>query len=1484
MEIGHSFAFLEAFVASSVLAVVLAYIGQITALRTPLNFWSLAFALNAARLLIYGSTSVFPPDMVSFVLAEGLQVLHSLALLFGVLYFVERRVSPVRHVLPAVIGAVLLVAMVAVWGGDRPLGVAPFYIVAAGCLVAAGVEIMRYGKKDRNAGFTVTAVILILWGLHKLDFLLLSDGSFEPVALRFMVSVGFYTAAALGFAIMTLMVFHRRLSRAQAENEARFRTMFEDAPVGYQSLDEEGRIVAVNRRWMDMLGFASDEVIGRPFADFLSPESRRKFPQQFARFKVRGAANEVEFTLVRRDGREMIGSFEGRINPGAAPGSLQTHCVLTDITDRRRNEALATRLGRIIDQSFNEIFVFDAETLRFIHVNKGGIANIGYSLDELRRLTPLDIKPDFTAERFRALVQPLRDGEWDTLTFETRNRRKDGTFYDVEVSLQLMADEVPPVFAAVIQDITARKQAEAALREREGLLRGVLDHSPSSIYVKDPKGRFILVNRGFERRNRVAAADAIGKTSHDLQPRKQADDAVRRERLALDEGRVYIEEVEVDSPEGETHTYLSAKFPVFDVGGALLGVGSISTDITGSKRTERALRESEARLKAIMDHSPAGIALRDRRGRFLVANREYLRRLGLTWREVSGRTVGEVQSEDVTVVVKAQEQEVLASGGAKLFQVTQEIGGEKLSLAVVRFPVRDADGAISGVGVVSLDITEWRRTEEALRLSESRLQAIMDHAPAELTHKDREGRYLLANKAYLRRKGLATEDVLGKTIFDLTTDAEAREVRAQDQEVIATGEARSYQCVRRLPSGGEGTFAAVRFPLFDDQGEVASVGVISIDVTREVQAEHALRDNEQRLRLILESTGEGIYAVDLEGRCTLCNPTAARILGYENPEDLLGHDVHALIHHSYADGSSYPVAECRVHRAIASMAPMYADDEVFWRRDKRAIPVAFRSNPIMRDGKVVGAVVSFSDISERKRSEAWLLRLSQSVEQSPFGIVIADADGRIDYANPSYCRESGFTFEEIAGKTMFSGNADDVGSASDRPIEDALGAGGVWRGEVRRRRKNGEPYWVSLLVSPIRDRNGRTVAYVGIGEDITERRRMADHLRQAQKMEAVGQLTGGVAHDFNNILSVILTSAECLADDLDGDAGTETLVSSIVRSVHRAADLTQRLLAFSRRQDLNPGVLDLSVVVADMVDLLQRSLGETIVVSIDAADSLPPVVLDRGQFENALLNLAINARDAMPRGGALTIGIAPGNPPVAAGQDEGAPGADFVCVSVRDSGVGMPPDVVERVFEPFFTTKGKGQGTGLGLSMVYGFVKQSGGDIAVDSVEDEGTTFRLYFPTATDPAAAATVRREDAKNGDMSLPPLTIVLAEDDTGVRTATKFVLEVGGHCVFDACDGFGALDILKRVPRVDLLVTDVIMPGGLSGRELAEEASRLIPDLKILFTSGYADGYLSAGDVVAGRSAFIPKPYTKETLNAAIRSLGFAGESHRGRKGES
>jgi CheY-like chemotaxis protein len=246
----------------------------------------------------------------------------------------------------------------------------------------------------------------------------------------------------------------------------------------------------------------------------------------------------------------------------------------------------------------------------------------------------------------------------------------------------------------------------------------------------------------------------------------------------------------------------------------------------------------------------------------------------------------------------------------------------------------------------------------------------------------------------------------------------------------------------------------------------------------------------------------------------------------------------------------------------------------------------------------------------------------------------------------------------------------------------------------------------------------------------------------------------------------------------------------------------------------------------------------------------------------------------MPRGGTLTIGIGRGVPPVTGAGDGGRSHGEFVCVSVTDYRHRHASGRPRAVFEPFFTTKGKGQGTGLGLSMVYGFVKQSEGDIAVESVVNEGTTFRLYFPAAGNDVQTPADRADEGAPGEFPLAPLVIVLAEDDSGVRTATKFILESAGHRVLDAGNGVEALEVLERTPKVDLLVTDIIMPGGLSGRDLAEAASQRIPDLKILFTSGYADGRLSTDDIVAGKSAFIPKPYTRETLIGAIRALVSGG----------
>ncbi|MEX0591543.1 MAG: ATP-binding protein [Xanthobacteraceae bacterium] len=389
-----------------------------------------------------------------------------------------------------------------------------------------------------------------------------------------------------------------------------------------------------------------------------------------------------------------------------------------------------------------------------------------------------------------------------------------------------------------------------------------------------------------------------------------------------------------------------------------------------------------------------------------------------------------------------------------------------------------------------------------------------------------------------------------------------------------------------------------------------------------------------------------------------------------------------------------------------------------------------------------------------------------------------------------------------------------------------------------------------------------------IGRDMTERIKLESQLRQAQKMEAIGQLTGGVAHDFNNLLTVISGSAEVLAEAVAGDSKLAAIVKAIDNAADRGAQLTQRMLAFARRQTLQSRTLDLNEVLKRISAILQRTLGEDISVRIVLADGLWPATADQSQLEDAILNLAVNARDAMPNGGELVLETANVHldEQYAAVNDEVTAG-DYATVIVSDSGGGMPADVIERAFEPFFTTKDVGRGTGLGLSMVYGFVKQSRGHVKIYSEVGHGTSIRVYLPRSAD-ATAATGDVQGVTTNANEGGSETILVVEDDPAVRRVTVTLLESLGYRVVQADDGKVGLDVLRNPDTVDLLFTDLIMPNGMNGLELLQKARELRPGLKALFTSGYSEQFLKGRGGTDEKVPLVGKPYRRQRLADAVR----------------
>jgi two-component system, cell cycle sensor histidine kinase and response regulator CckA len=481
-------------------------------------------------------------------------------------------------------------------------------------------------------------------------------------------------------------------------------------------------------------------------------------------------------------------------------------------------------------------------------------------------------------------------------------------------------------------------------------------------------------------------------------------------------------------------------------------------------------------------------------------------------------------------------------------------------------------------------------------------------------------------------------------------------------------------------------------------------------------------------------------------------------------------------------------------------------------------------------------------------------------------IAVVDPSGQRLYNSPSCARILGHSNEEFENTSFFEQVHPDDRAVAEQAVKEASRGGEGRRVQYRMRHKDGSWHVIESGASAILDAQNKVEKLVIVNRDVSEQRQLEEKFRQAQKMEAVGRLSGGVAHDFNNLLGVIIGYAEFLQESLDAENTLRGSVDEILKAGKRAASLTRQLLAFSRQQVLDPKVLDLNGVVSDMEKMLRRMIGEDIELSTVLGPELGRLKADQGQLEQVLMNLVVNARDAMPQGGKLIIeteNMVMDEAFVRRYPYPVQPGP-YVCLTVTDSGIGMDAETKARAFEPFFTTKEKGKGTGLGLSTVYGVVKQSGGYIDIYSSLGAGTTFKIYLPRVDEAIKAdAPSRPATSFTGDE-----TILLAEDETSLRTLTRNTLELCGYNVIEAKDGVEALELSDRHQgTIDLLLTDMVMPG-MGGRALAQELTRRRPEIRLAYMSGYTGQTVGSQGPIDPGSVFLLKPFTRELLTRKIR----------------
>jgi two-component system cell cycle sensor histidine kinase/response regulator CckA len=622
-----------------------------------------------------------------------------------------------------------------------------------------------------------------------------------------------------------------------------------------------------------------------------------------------------------------------------------------------------------------------------------------------------------------------------------------------------------------------------------------------------------------------------------------------------------------------------------------------------------------------------------------------------------------------------------------------------------------------------------------------------------------------------------------------------------------------------------------------------------------------LRRRDAEWRTISQAGILGVYQWTMDGAFTQANDTFLKWVGYSEDDLACGKvrwaDMTPPEYRGLVEKSIQEV------RATGKWTPY---EKEFTRKDGSRIQIMV-GGMLFEGSKELG--VGFAiDLTEKKKADETTATLRAIIEGSDDAIIGTTLDGIVLAWNPGAARLYGYEAPEIMGRHISVVCPPDLADEMRGTMDQVKAGNRVPQFETTRRRKDGKRIDVAVSLSPVRDGQGRIVAVSKIAHDITEKRRLEEQFRQAQKMEAVGRLAGGVAHDFNNLLTIISGYSEIVEKKLPAGDPVRELVREIRKAGERAAGLTRQLLSFSRKTVLQPGVLDLNVVLADSLKMLGRLVGEDVEVATVLASSLGRVKIDPGQFDQAIVNLAVNARDAMPQGGKLTFETM--NIDLDANFCRMNPGSTpglHVMLAVSDTGSGMSEETRARIFEPFFTTKEPGKGTGLGLAMVYGFIQQSGGHIAVSSELNHGTTFKLYFPQVREAV------RESKSHPGLRLMPNgaeTILLVEDEDGVRALARHVLQMSGYMILEARDGGEALRLAQRHPGpIHLLLTDVVMPG-IGGRLVSERLAALKPGVKTLFMSGYTDDAVVRHGILETETHFLQKPYTPAALAQKVREV--------------
>jgi two-component system, cell cycle sensor histidine kinase and response regulator CckA len=1020
------------------------------------------------------------------------------------------------------------------------------------------------------------------------------------------------------------------------------------------------------------------------------------------------------------------------------------------------------------------------------------------------------------------------------------------------------------VFVAVVmlhrtaqKDILSRKRAKEALRRSEKKYRELYQNLRDGFVAVSPDGEIREFNRAFAEMLGYDAEELHRLSHEDITPQHwhQMEAEIIRTQV-LKRGYSDVYEKEYVRKGGtifpiELRTYL-----IPDDKGGCAGMWALVRDISERKSVETLARNEKLRFEVLTENAPFGLAMIGEDGTFQYVNPRFKEIFGYDLKDIpNGKEWfekaypdSEYRSEVVRIWLEEAKEAKPGQARPRTFIVTCKDDTRK---TVHFLPVYLTTGQHL---MACEDVTERKKLEQE---RDSLFSLSMDM----LCVAGFDGFFKQVNPAWTTTLGWTAEELLSKPWIELVHPEDRQETALTGRKLVSGEPVYAYENRYACKDGSYRWISWNSFPLADEE----LIFAVARDMTDRKNAESALAENQSRLRAVLDHLPDMLWMKSLEGRFLLVNKTFAEACGRTSAEEVIGKtdfdiwpedlarlyttDDQAVI----ADGKAKVVEE-----------PIIVQGETKWFE-------TFKTPLSDVQGALIGTVGSARDITPRKTAGEALRQSEEKyrkiLETIAGGYHEVDLAGNLTFVNDSLCEILGYSRDELIGMS-YRDLMDDHNAQQIFEAYNAVYQSGISNPEFTYQvfRKDGTRRDVSVSIALIRDSEQPPEGFRGIFRDITERRNLEEQLRQAVKMEAVGQLAGGIAHDFNNLLTAIMGYTNMLRLEIPEDKEIRRKLDQINRAASRAANLTRQLLAFSRKQVLEVRIVNFNDLVKDIESMLRRLIGEDIELITELGQGIGNVMADQTQLEQVVVNLAVNAKDAMPRGGTLTIETLDVliDDSYCGSHSEVKPG-EYVLLCISDTGHGMTPETCNRVFDPFFTTKAKGAGTGLGLSTVYGIMKQHGGHVTVYSEAGRGTSFKIYLPRVYE---ALVKQSPDIETEEKPPGTETILLVEDEETVRDLAGEALEILGYCVLRASSPAEAVGISANYSgRIHLLLTDVVLPQ-MDGKTLYEGLTTKRPEMKVLYVSGYTENFIVHRGILDPEVSFLQKPFTLNSLARKVR----------------